>query len=425
MHLLLIGSGGREHAMAWKLAQSEQVRRISVAPGNPGMAAEPKVNCIDIDAMDTAELLNFAQSNDVHLTIVGPEAPLVAGIVNKFDAAGLRIFGPDSQAAQLEGSKAFAKDFMARHQIPTAGYSTFNEADAAIDWVKTQGVPIVIKADGLAAGKGVVVAQTISEAIEAIQSIFDGQFGSAGSRVVIEEFLHGEEASFIAVVAGRQCIALASSQDHKARDEGDTGPNTGGMGAYSPAPVVSRSVHDHVMKVIVEPTINAMADEGMPFTGYLYVGLMINETEQASVVEFNVRLGDPETQPLMMRMQSDLLDLLDHAVNGSLDKASVEWLDGYAIGVVLAAGEYPASGSKGQAITGIEDAEQHGCKVFHAGTVIHDGHLVTNGGRVMCATATGKTLQSAKACADKAASCIQWKGVRYRSDIGHRAIDRT
>lgn len=424
MHLLLIGSGGREHAMAWKLAQSDQVTRISVAPGNPGMAEEPKVNCIDIEVLDTQELVNFAKSTDVHLTIVGPEAPLVAGIVDTFEAAGLRIFGPHSQAAQLEGSKAFAKDFMARHKIPTASYSTFDKADTAIDWVKTQGVPIVIKADGLAAGKGVVVAQSIDVAIEAIRSIFDGQFGSAGSSVVIEEFLHGEEASFIVVVSGRQCIALASSQDHKARDEGDTGPNTGGMGAYSPAPVLSQSVHEHVMHDIVEPTINALADDGMPFTGYLYVGLMINESEQASVVEFNVRLGDPETQPLMMRMQSDLLTLLDHAVNGSLNTASVDWLDGYAIGVVLAAGEYPASGSKGQVITGIENAERDGCKVFHAGTRMHNGQLVTNGGRVLCATATGKTLQSAKACADKAASSIHWKGVRYRSDIGHRAIKR-
>lgn len=424
MHLLLIGSGGREHAMAWKLAQSDKVTRISVAPGNPGIAGEAKITCIDIDIMDKAELLRFANANNVHLTIVGPEAPLVAGIVDEFEAAGLRIFGPRSQAAQLEGSKAFAKDFMARHNIPTAAYSTFCEADSAIEWMTAKGAPIVIKADGLAAGKGVVVAQSVNEATDAIQSIFDGQFGSASSQVVIEEFLQGEEASFIVVVSGRDCIALASSQDHKARDEGDTGPNTGGMGAYSPAPVVTPAVHEHVMKDIVQPTINALADEAMPFTGFLYVGLMINESGEANVVEFNVRLGDPETQPLMMRMQSDLLNLLDHAVDGSLVNASVKWQDGCAIGIVLAAGEYPASGSKGQAITGIDDAEQDGCKVFHAGTRLENGKLVTNGGRVLCATATGQTLRAAKTCADNAASRIQWEGVRYRSDIGHRAIKR-
>ncbi|MFK7859884.1 MAG: phosphoribosylamine--glycine ligase [Granulosicoccus sp.] len=423
MHLLLIGSGGREHAMAWKLAQSSNVTCVSVAPGNPGMASEDKVECVDIAATDIQKLAGFAELNKVHLTIVGPEAPLVAGIVDDFESRGLRIFGPRSQPAQLEGSKAFAKDFMARHQIPTASYATFGEAAPAIAWVNEKGAPIVIKADGLAAGKGVIVARSISEAHDAVNAIFNGQFGAAGSQVVIEEFLDGEEASFIVVVSGRQCVALASSQDHKARDEGDTGPNTGGMGAYSPAPVVTPSVHNHVMKDIVEPAINALADEGMPFTGYLYVGLMIDANDQARVVEFNVRLGDPETQPLMMRMQSDLLALLDHAVDGTLDAASIDWLEGYALGVVLAAGEYPAGSSKDKPINGITHAENNGSKVFHAGTRLRDGQLVTSGGRVLCATAVGKTLKEAKDKADASAACIEWEGVRYRSDIGHRAIE--
>ena len=423
MHLLLIGSGGREHAMAWKLAQSFGVQRISVAPGNPGMAAEDKVECVAIDTMDINALAEFAKINDVHLTIVGPEAPLVAGIVDEFQTRGLRIFGPQSAAAQLEGSKAFAKDFMARHSIPTASYATFSAAQPAIEYVQQKSAPIVIKADGLAAGKGVVVAQSIDEASDSIHSMFDGQFGSAGSQVVVEEFLQGEEASFIAVVSGRQCVALASSQDHKARDEGDTGPNTGGMGAYSPAPVVTPAVHDHVMADIVQPTINALADEGMSFTGFLYVGLMVDAHGHARVVEFNVRLGDPETQPLMMRLRSDLLPLLDHAVDGTLEEAQLEWHDGFAIGVVLAAGEYPAGSSKGVPISGIDEAEAKACKVFHAGTRTHNQQIVTNGGRVLCATATGKSLREAKNKADAGAACIQWDGVRFRSDIGHRALD--
>ena len=424
MHLLLIGSGGREHAMAWKLAQSDKVSRISVAPGNPGIANEDKVDCVNIDVDDSKALLEFAQTHRIHLTIVGPEAPLVAGLVDLFESKGLRIFGPRSQAAQLEGSKAFAKDFMARHRVPTATHTTFNEAQPALDWVVGQDLPIVIKADGLAAGKGVIVAQSHEEAATAIKSIFDGQFGAAGSRVVIEEFLNGEEASFIVVVSGRQCVALASSQDHKARDEGDTGPNTGGMGAYSPAPVVTDTVHEHVMQDIVYPTINALADEGMPFTGFLYVGLMIDKLEKARVVEFNVRLGDPETQPLMMRMQSDLLALLDHAVDGSLNKAELSWLDGYAIGVVLAAGEYPTGSSRGAAISGISEAERNGCKIFHAGTRLINNQLETNGGRVLCATATAPDLVGAKHKADESASCIKWEGVRFRRDIGYRAIKR-
>ncbi len=424
MHLLLIGSGGREHAMAWKLAQSEKVTRVSVAPGNPGMQLEDKVECLSIDPTDIEALAQFAVSESVHLTIVGPEAPLVAGVVDVFTDKGLRIFGPRQQAAQLEGSKAFAKDFMARHQIPTAAYATFNTVEPAIAFIEEQGAPIVIKADGLAAGKGVVVAQTTEEACDAVKSMLDGQFGDASANVVIEQFLAGEEASFIAVVSGRSCIPLASSQDHKARDEGDKGPNTGGMGAYSPAPVVTDSVHAHVVADILQPTIDALADDGMPFTGFLYVGLMIDNEGQARVVEYNVRLGDPETQPLMMRMESDLLDLLDHAVNGTLTEADVQWHDGSSIGVVLAAGEYPAGSSKDKPITGIAEADSLGCKVFHAGTKLNGDQLVTAGGRVLCVTAVAGSLKEAKQLAESGAECIQWEGCRYRSDIGYKAIDR-
>ena len=422
MHLLLIGSGGREHAMAWKLAQTAGVTRISVAPGNPGMDLESNVQSIDIDSNDIDGLLAFAKTESVHLTIVGPEAPLVAGVVDAFHASDLRIFGPQQAAAQLEGSKSFAKDFMARNNIPTASYATFSDAAAAHDYIQKHGAPIVIKADGLAAGKGVVVAQSETQALAAVDSMLAGQFGDASAQVVVEEFLSGEEASFIAVVSGRDCLALASSQDHKARDEGDTGPNTGGMGAYSPAPVVTESVHAHVMKDIVQPTIDALADEGTPFTGFLYVGLMINDQGQARVVEYNVRLGDPETQPLMMRMQSELLPLLDKAVDGTLPDAQVQWHKGSAIGVVIAAGEYPASGSKGAPISGIDAAESHQCKVFHAGTALHDNQLVTAGGRVLCVTATGDTLAKAKLAADAGAQCIEWKGCRFRRDIWHRAL---
>ncbi len=408
--------------MAWKLAQSTDVSRISVAPGNPGMLHDAKISLVPIEVSDIDALRDFAQTQDVHLTVVGPEAPLVAGIVDDFSAHGLRIFGPHKAAAQLEGSKAFAKDFMARNNIPTAAYDTFTEVDAARAFIEKHGAPIVIKADGLAAGKGVIVAQEKQEALAAVESMLAGQFGDASAQIVIEEFLAGEEASFIAVVSGRDCLALASSQDHKARDDGDTGPNTGGMGAYSPAPVVTDAVHAHVMKDIVQPTINALADEGMPFTGFLYVGLMIDSQGQARVVEYNVRLGDPETQPLMMRLQSSLLPLLDHAVDGTLPEASIEWHEGSAIGIVMAAGEYPAGSSHGKPISGIEDAESGKCKVFHAGTRLVDQQLVTAGGRVLCVTATGDTLAQAKQRAELGAECIFWEGCRYRRDIGHRAL---
>jgi len=410
--------------MAWKLAQSTAVTRVSVAPGNPGMQSEHKIELVDIPANDIDALLAFARDQSVHLTIVGPEAPLVAGIVDQFQEKGLRIFGPQKSAAQLEGSKAFAKDFMARHKIPTAAYATFSDPEAAIEWIKERGAPIVIKADGLAAGKGVVVAQTVNEAIDAVQAMLTGQFGEAGAQVVVEEFLAGEEASFIAVVSGRDCLPLASSQDHKARDDGDKGPNTGGMGAYSPAPVVTDTVHEHVVQDILQPTIDALVDDGMSFTGFLYIGLMINNN-QARVVEYNVRLGDPETQPLMMRLQSDLLTLLDHAVYGTLEAADAQWLSGSAIGIVLAAGEYPAGSSQGKPITGLDTADSNACKVFHAGTKMEEGRIVTAGGRVLCATATGATLLEAKQIAENAAARIHWDGCRYRRDIGYRAIART
>ncbi len=423
MHLLVIGSGGREHALAWKLAQSDRVTRISVAPGNAGMQQESKVNCVAIQPDDFQALAAYASDQQVHLTIVGPETPLVNGIVDLFETKGLRIFGPHKSASRLEGSKAFAKAFMQQHGIPTASYEVFEHESSAIDFIKRSQLPLVIKADGLAAGKGVTVAHTADEAVNAVSAMFQGQFGKAGSQVVIEQFLSGQEASFIVLVSGRDCVALATSQDHKARDEGDTGPNTGGMGAYSPAPVVTSKVHDQVMTDIVLPTINALADTGQSFTGFLYVGLMIDDADKAKVVEFNVRLGDPETQPLMLRLKSDLLDLLDHAVNGTLTQKTTQWHDGAAIGVVLAASEYPSAGSHGQPISGIEQAEALPCKVFHSGTSWNNSQLVTNGGRVLCVTALGENLPQAKQIADKASALIHWSGVRYRRDIGHRALN--
>ncbi|MFK7889358.1 MAG: phosphoribosylamine--glycine ligase [Granulosicoccus sp.] len=424
MHLLLIGSGGREHAIAWKLAKSELVTRLTVAPGNAGMHSEEHIDCIAIDISETDKLIAFAVEEKVDLTVVGPESPLVNGLVDVFLARDLKIFGPCQQAAQLEGSKKFAKEFMLQNNIPTAAYRSFNDPQSALDWIEKTDIPVVIKADGLAAGKGVVVADTREQARDAVVAMFSGQFGDAGLTVVIEEFLAGEEASFTAIVSGRDCLALATSQDHKARDDGDKGPNTGGMGAYSPAPVVTPQIHEDVIANIVKPTINALADNGMAFTGFLYVGLMIDKDGNARVVEYNVRLGDPETQPLMMRMQSDLLPILLHAVNGTLPEADIQWRDGAAIGIVLAAGNYPSGSSQGAPITGIEEAEKSRCKVFHAGTKYDDTGLVTAGGRVLCVTALGDTLLEAKDDAEKAAACIRWEGARYRKDIGHRAISR-
>ena len=425
MHILVVGSGGREHALVWKLATSPEVTRITAAPGNPGTALEPKTSNVDIAVDDIDGLIKYANDNEVALTVVGPEAPLVLGIADHFRAAGLRIFGPIAAASQLEGSKAFAKAFMQKHQIPTAAHATFTDAGNAIEWITQRGAPIVIKADGLAAGKGVVVAQTLEEASDAVHAMLgERRFGDASATIVVEEFLDGEEASFIAIVSGTDCLPLATSQDHKARDEGDLGPNTGGMGAYSPAPVVTDSVHAHVVKDILQPTIDALSNEGMPFIGFLYVGLMIDGDGKARVVEYNVRLGDPETQPLMMRLESDLLPLLDAAVDGNLANHQAKWHDGSAIGIVLAAGNYPEGSSKGEAIRGVAAADETGCKVFHAGTQLDGSELQTAGGRVMCVTAQAATLSKAKTLADQGAEIVQWKDRRYRRDIGYRAIER-
>lgn len=425
MHILLIGSGGREHAIAWKLAQSTQVEKISVAPGSAAMAKEERVEQLYLGIEDHEALRDYAKKENVHLTVVGPEVPLVAGMVDLFEDAGLRIIGPRAAAAQLEGSKAYAKEFMQRHSIPTAEHATFNNAAEAHAYLDNKEAPIVIKADGLAAGKGVVVAQTLDEARAAVDSMLaDNVFGQAGSTVVIEDFLAGEEASFIALVDGTHSLPFATSQDHKARDEGDLGPNTGGMGAYSPAPVVTTAVQEHVMKDIVEPTVAGLNKDGTPFKGFLYVGLMIDTQGKARVVEYNVRLGDPETQPLLMRLETDLLTLLDAAVDGKLDQVEASWNKQCALGVVLAGGEYPAKSCKGEVITGIDAATKTGCKVFHAGTVIQNEQVQTNGGRVLCVTALGDSIAQAKELAEKGAAQIQFNNMHYRRDIGYRAVAR-
>jgi len=426
MHILLIGNGGREHALAWKLAQSPQVTRITVAPGSAGIAAEPLVELVNISIDDHAALCAYAQQEKVHLTVVGPEVPLVAGVVDHFENAGQRILGPRAAAAQLEGSKAYAKEFMQRHAIPTAAHKSFTDIEAAHRYLDQQGAPIVIKADGLAAGKGVVVAVSLEEAHAAVDAMLaEHSFGEAGATVVIERFLDGEEASFIALVDGTHCLPFATSQDHKARDEGDLGPNTGGMGAYSPAPVVTKAIEKHIMQDIVEPSVAGLQKDGTPFKGFLYVGLMINDNGDARVVEYNVRLGDPETQPLLMRLDSDLLTLLDAAVNGKLKQTTAQWKDACALGVVLAGGDYPASGSKGEVITGIDQAEALGCKVFHAGSDKKDKEFITNGGRVLCVTALGDNIVNAKTLADQGAAAVNFTNLHYRRDIGHRAIKRS
>jgi len=424
MKILVIGSGGREHALAWKAAQSNEVECVYVAPGNAGTAAEAKLENINIDAEDIPGLIEFVQQQQIDLTIVGPEAPLVAGVVNAFQTAGLRCFGPTKEAAQLEGSKAFSKDFLARHHIPTAKYGNFTEIDKAVAYIQQQGAPIVVKADGLAAGKGVILAQTEEEAITAVKDMLAGNaFGEAGHRVVIEEFLLGEEASFIVMVDGEHILPMASSQDHKARDEGDTGPNTGGMGAYSPAPVMTSEVHQRAMHEIIEPTVKGMAAEGNPFTGFLYAGLMIAPDGSAKVLEYNVRFGDPETQPIMMRLKSDLVAMCNAALDKELDQYTAEWDQRPALGVVLAAGGYPEAYNKGDIITGLP-ADSDDTKVFHAGTANKNGQIVTNGGRVLCAVALGNNVADAQIKAHQVAEQIHWNGVFYRHDIGHRAIVR-
>ncbi|TXY30848.1 phosphoribosylamine--glycine ligase [Vibrio mimicus] len=425
MQVLIIGSGGREHALAWKVAQNPQVETIYVAPGNAGTALEHKVQNVNIGITDIPALVAFAQDKAIELTIVGPEAPLVIGVVDAFRAAGLPIFGPTQGAAQLEGSKAFTKDFLARHNIPTAAYANFTEIEPALAYVREKGAPIVVKADGLAAGKGVIVAMTLQEAEDAIQDMLAGNaFGSAGSRVVVEEFLDGEEASFIVMVDGENVLPMATSQDHKRVGDADTGPNTGGMGAYSPAPVVTQEIHDRVMREVIYPTVRGMAAEGNTYTGFLYAGLMIDKTGAPKVIEYNCRFGDPETQPIMMRLQSDLVELCQAAIAGKLDQVESKWDPRASIGVVLAAGGYPGDYAKGDVISGLPTQETAGQKVFHAGTETKDGQVVTNGGRVLCATALGNTVLEAQQRAYQLADQIRWNGMFCRRDIGYRAIAR-
>ena len=426
MNILVLGNGGREHALAWKLAQSADVGTVYVAPGNAGTATEAGVENIAIDPLDFPALVEFARSNNVELTVVGPEAPLVAGVVDYFTAQGLRCFGPGKAAAQLEGSKAFSKDFLARHNIPTASYQNFTDVDTAVAYVRQQGTPIVIKADGLAAGKGVIIAHSRQEAEATIRDMLSGnRFGDAGSRVVIETFLQGEEASFIVMVDGEHILPMATSQDHKARDEGDLGPNTGGMGAYSPAPVVTPEIHARIMREVIVPTVQGMAAEGNPYTGFLYAGVMISPDGAVNVIEFNCRFGDPEAQPVMMRLQSDLAALCQAALDKKLDQVSAQWDARASIGVVLASGGYPDAYDKGAVISGLDQATATGdAKIFHAGTALKDGQVVTNGGRVLCAVALGDTVTAAQKAAYTLAEKIQWDKLYYRRDIGHRAIAR-
>ena len=425
MKVLVVGSGGREHALAWKIAQSNKVKEVVVAPGNAGTSHEPKVNNVDIDAEDIDTLLSFTQQNAVDLTVVGPEAPLVAGIVDRFADGGLRCFGPSKAAAQLEGSKSFAKDFLSKYNIPTAAYHSFTDINDAEQYLRKQDSPIVVKADGLAAGKGVTVATDMEQAITAVQDCLqENRFGSAGNKVVIEEFLAGEEASFMCMVDGEHILPLATSQDHKARDNLDKGPNTGGMGAYSPAPVVTGEVHDSIMRQIIEPTVAGLAREGIAYTGFLYAGLMIATDGTVRVLEYNCRFGDPETQPVLVRLKSDLVDLCNMALDGNLQQASVEWDPRVALGVVMASAGYPGPYQKGQVISGLDKAESDSVKTFHAGTQISNGDVVTNGGRVLCVTALGKDTLEAQEKAYNAVGNIRWDGVYYRTDIGYRAINR-
>ncbi|MCW8126901.1 phosphoribosylamine--glycine ligase [Microbulbifer halophilus] len=425
MNVLIIGAGGREHALAWKAAQNPAVDTVFVAPGNAGTAREPKLKNVAIGVDNFSALSDFAEENSVELTIVGPEAPLVDGIVDFFNGRGQAIFGPDKAAAQLEGSKAFTKDFLERHDIPTADYRNFTEVEPALEYIHKMGAPIVVKADGLAAGKGVIVAETEQQAELAVRDMLSGNaFGDAGCRVVIEEFLTGEEASFIVMVDGEHILPMATSQDHKRVGDGDTGPNTGGMGAYSPAPVVTGDVHQRIMAEVIEPTVRGLASEGIPYTGFLYAGLMIDAKGAPRVIEYNCRFGDPETQPILMRLKSDLVDLCAAAVEKRLDEKTVEWDSRPALGVVLASKGYPGSYRKGDAISGLERADSEDAKVFHAGTALDGERVVTSGGRVLCATALGDTVAEAQANAYKAARAIYWDGVFFRKDIGYRAIAR-
>ena len=423
MKILIVGSGGREHALAWKAQQSSQVETVFVAPGNAGTALEPSVVNITIAVDDIDALLAFAQQEAIDLTIIGPEIPLVLGIVDRFQEAGLKCFGPSAKAAQLEGSKTFCKDFMIRHNIPTAAYQSFTDLAQAKAYIKQQGAPIVVKADGLAAGKGVIVAQTEQEAIAAVEDMLSGNvFGIAGNRVVIEEFLGGEEASFIVIADGKHALPMATSQDHKARDNDDLGPNTGGMGAYSPAPVVTPEIHQRVMRDVIEPTLKGMADDGLPYTGFLYAGLMISADGDIKVLEYNCRFGDPETQPIMMRLKSDLIELCLAALAGELDKTDSNWDERAALGIVLAAGGYPDVYQNGAVITGLTKQVHENSKVFHAATRQVGNELVTAGGRVLCACALGQDIKEAQSKAYDLANSIHWDNVYYRTDIGFKAI---
>ena len=425
MNVLIIGSGGREHALAWKVAQSPLVETVFVAPGNAGTAAERGVENVAIEVMDFAALADFAEANAVGLTVVGPEAPLVGGVVDYFEARQLRCFGPRRGAAQLEGSKAFTKDFLARHNIPTGAYRNFTELEPALAYLRSQGAPIVVKADGLAAGKGVIVALSLQEAEAAVTDMLSGNaFGAAGCRVVIEEFLEGEEASFIVMVDGCNVLPMATSQDHKRIGEGDTGPNTGGMGAYSPAPVVDDAVFARTMAEIILPTVRGMAAEGNDYTGFLYAGLMISPTGEPRVIEYNCRFGDPETQPIMVRLRSDLVELCAAALDGELDRARADWDPRCAIGVVLAAAGYPGNYPRGTPIHGLDAVQADNIKVFHGGTASAGGQVVTSGGRVLCVTALGDTIATAQSDCYRAVDKISWDGMTLRRDIGWRAIAR-
>ncbi len=425
MKVLIIGGGGREHALAWRAARSPRVERVLVAPGNAGTALEPKIENRPVAADDLPALVELARQEAVDLTIVGPEAPLVAGVVDTFREAGLACFGPSRACARLEGSKAFAKDFMARHAIPTADYQVFTEVEPALAYLRRRGAPIVVKADGLAAGKGVIVAQTLDEAERAVRDMLAGNaFGKAGHRVVIEDYLEGEEASFICLVDGDHILPMASSQDHKPRDDGDRGPNTGGMGAYSPAPVVTPEVHRRIVETVIQPVVRGMAEDGHPYTGFLYAGLMIAPDGTPKVLEFNVRFGDPETQPIMLRLQSDLTELIEAALAGRLDQAEARWDPRPALGVVMAAEGYPGKVRTGDAIQGLPDPEPEDIKVFHAGTRLENDRVITAGGRVLCVTALGETIAAAQRRAYQIVEQIHWPGCFYRRDIGFRAITR-
>ena len=424
MKVLIVGGGGREHALAWKCAQSKRVTEVLVAPGNAGTAAEPRLRNVAVEAEDVAGLVALAQREQVGLTIIGPEQPLVAGVVDAFQAAGLRCFGPPQRAAQLEGSKAYTKEFLRRYHIPTAAYATFNQENFDPAYVRRQRTPIVVKASGLAAGKGVVIVETAEEAIATAERMFAGQFGAAGDEVVIEEFLLGEEASFIVMADGEHILPFATSQDHKRIGDGDTGPNTGGMGAYSPAPVVTPAMHARIMHEVIEPTIRGLAADGTPYTGFLYAGIMVAPDGTPNVLEFNCRFGDPETQPIMMRLQSDLVALCEAALDGRLDQVDAQWDSRAALGVVLAAGGYPEAVRKGDAIAGLDAAAQLPGKVFHAGTRLTNNQVVTSGGRVLCAVGLGDKVRDAQRAAYQLVDALSWPGMQCRRDIGYRAIER-